>query len=248
VHHKAIQVFLGINKFAAIPFLEGDIGWVPTIIRQKIRMLRFWNRLLKLEPSRLTKKIFLLEYEKKGSWCKEIENILKGIHLEAYYINNSLVNLEECQTKLMSNFEQAWIKSLDKKPKLRLFKKWKHDLKVPPYIKLNLTRQQRSFLAQVRSGSLPIHIETGRYVGLAIELRTCKFCTNEEVETEYHFLFQCNCYSLTRNLFFLENGPEPVELEYDEYICYLFSEAPRALATFINKIYHERRDIEYPTL
>ena len=104
VQHKAIRVFLGVNKFAAIPFLEGDIGWVPTIIRQKIRMLRFWNRLLKLEPSRLTKKIFLLEYEKKGSWCKEIENILKGIHLEAYYINKSLVNLEECQTKLIIKF------------------------------------------------------------------------------------------------------------------------------------------------
>ena len=71
MQHKAIRVFLGVNKFAAIPFLEGDIGWVPNIIRQKKRMLRFWNRLLKLEPSRLTKKIFLLEYEINGHGVKK---------------------------------------------------------------------------------------------------------------------------------------------------------------------------------
>ena len=67
MQHKAIWVLLGVNRFAAIPFLEGDIGWVPTIIRQKKTMLRLRNRLLKLEAAKVTKNIDC-KY-KKGSSC-----------------------------------------------------------------------------------------------------------------------------------------------------------------------------------
>jgi len=81
--------------------------------------------------------------------------------MEYSYNNKVTVDLEECQTKLMSNFEVNWKKQLIRKPNLCLYKMWKQDLKVPNYIKLNLSRLQRSFLAQLRNGSLPIHIETG---------------------------------------------------------------------------------------
>ena len=116
-------------------------------------------------------------------------------------INKITVDLEECQTKLMSNFEVYWKKQLIRKPKLRLYKLWKQDQKIPYYLKLHLSRQQRSFLAQLRSGSLPIHIETGRYIGLTVDQRVCKYCTSGSVETEYHFLFECSCYEEIRNYF-----------------------------------------------
>ena len=125
---------------------------------------------------------------------------------------------------------------------------WKQDLKVTYYIKLNLSRQQRSFLAQLRSGSLPIHIETGRYIGLTVDKRICKFCTSGSVETEYHFLFECSCYEETRNYFFRVNGIELLDLGHDDLAIKLFTDAPRALARFTSNLYNLRREKEYPTL
>jgi len=63
VQHIATSVFLGVNRFAAIACLEGDIGWVPSMIRQKIRKLRFWNNYFICKNTRITKEIFFLEYD-----------------------------------------------------------------------------------------------------------------------------------------------------------------------------------------
>jgi len=54
---KAIQVFLGVNRCTEIPFLEEEMGWQTCCIRRKVHMPRVWNRLLKMDESRLTKEI-----------------------------------------------------------------------------------------------------------------------------------------------------------------------------------------------
>ena len=58
VANKAMRVFLGVHKFAANNVLHGDMGWLPTKIRHKISMLRYWNRLIKMDNDRLTRIIF----------------------------------------------------------------------------------------------------------------------------------------------------------------------------------------------
>ena len=72
------------------------------------------------------------------------------------------------------------------------------------YTKLFLSRRQRSLIAQLRAGILPLRIETGRYQNikdnetgrfrkLHIEERLCQICNNDVVEDEIHFI--CNCPS-----------------------------------------------------
>ena len=53
VQIKAMKIFLGVHRFAANLAVLGDMGWLPTEIRKKICMIRFWNRLIKLEDNRL---------------------------------------------------------------------------------------------------------------------------------------------------------------------------------------------------
>ena len=148
----------------------------------------------------------------------------------------------------MKNFETNWKKSIARKPKLRLFKQWKMILDTPKYITLNLSRQQRSLLAQLRSGSLPLHIETGRYTGLKADERICKFCTNNVSETEYHFLFHCNLYHDIRTAFFIDWAPKPNAQNQCEIVVKLFADSPRALAKYVNDIFNARKIVEYPML
>ena len=65
---KAMRVFLGVHKFTTSLFLEGELAWKPAIIRRKISMLRFWNRLVQMNINRLTYKIFQYKRTKNGVW------------------------------------------------------------------------------------------------------------------------------------------------------------------------------------
>ncbi len=60
------------------------------------------------------------------------------------------------------------------------------------------SRRQRSYLAQLRCGILPLHIETRRWYRVKEEDRLCKACNNNQIENEYHFIFHCNAYSTVR--------------------------------------------------
>ncbi len=61
---------------------------------------------------------------------------------------------------------------------------------------------QRSYLAQLRCGILPLNIETGRWQGTQLDKRIYKVCNSNSVENEEHFIFHCNKYNNTRLNFY----------------------------------------------
>jgi hypothetical protein len=65
---------------------------------------------------------------------------------------------------------------------------------------MNIPKNIRSKLAKLRSSTLPLRIETGRFERLDINDRHCKFCNANPpcIETEYHFLFECSRYENER--------------------------------------------------
>ena len=55
-----MRVYLGVHRFAPNDAIVGDMAWTPSDIRRKLAMLRFWNRLVRLDDERLTKNDFPL--------------------------------------------------------------------------------------------------------------------------------------------------------------------------------------------
>ena len=56
------------------------------------------------------------------------------------------------------------------------------------YVKFCIPRKERSMLAQIRFGTLPLHIETGRFRGTIPEERTCQVCNSQAIEDEFQFV------------------------------------------------------------
>ena len=54
------------------------------------------------------------------------------------------------------------LKLVASRPILQFYKSFKHTMSKEKYINLNLTPSERSNLAQIRPGTLPLEIETGR--------------------------------------------------------------------------------------
>ena len=98
------------------------------------------------------------------------------------------------------------------KPKLRTFNLMNNFEKSPDYISKPLSFVQRRVIAKVRTGCLPLRLETARYERPRIpaEERYCHAChareySNKEpvnehefVETEFHFIFLCKLYENLR--------------------------------------------------
>ena len=58
VQNKAIRLFLGVSKYTTNIAIQGDMGWPSVSYKTKVAVLRFWNRLVKMPNTRLTKNIF----------------------------------------------------------------------------------------------------------------------------------------------------------------------------------------------
>ena len=188
IQYRAIRYFLGVHKFCPIPALTGDMGWPSCRERRFKAMIRFWNRLVKLSDDRLTKKVFLWDLEQKesGNWSSEIESIMDMCNMLGTFENKTIFPLDTISKNLNSITEEAWVEKCNALPKLRSYRKYKTSYKTEPYVKMFLSKFERSLIAQLRSGILPLKLETGRfrnvkdavtgrYRKLKIEERRCEF-------------------------------------------------------------------------
>ena len=239
VQLKAIRSYLGVHKYAPNLAILGDMGWTPSDIRRKINLIRYWNRLIKLDDDRLTKHVFISEYQNGGTWCEHVKKILYDIGMNDVYDSLSSCDIDKCSELLLKRYSKQWKQQILQKPKLRTYCLLKDNFGTENYVRINLSRSQRSLLAQIRFGILPLHIETGRFRGLDPKYRTCHFCG--EVEDELHFLFSCKQYFNIRKSF-LSSLTSIVEDSQANCFKQLCDKYARRFSKYINSIWQSRKE------
>ena len=116
---------------------------------------------------------------------------------------------------------------------------------------LTLYRRKRSLLAQFRMGVLPLAIETGRFKGIKLNERLCKFCNSQDIEDEKHMLCKCNLYDDARSIMYSKASDKCENFNVfndDEKLVYLLSQEWKLVADFLdnawtirsNKLYVDR--------
>ena len=165
--------------------------------------MRYWNRLIRFDSNRMTKLAFNIDYDRcKSNWCSEVKDLLDQLELGHFYELKSEVYLSLVETNIFRLYSDIWRNSVQEVSKLRTYRNFKTVFETENYVNLNLSKIERSHLAQFRSGILPLRVETGRYSNESVEERLCIFCKNQETETEFHFMFDCPLYIECRVNFF----------------------------------------------
>ncbi len=157
------------------------------------------------------------------------------------------VNLPRAEEKLKQCYNRLWSNSVNNTPKLRTYKLFKDQFSLEEYITLNLPKYERSLLAQLRCGILPLRVETGRYVGEPVIERLCRFCQSAEIENETHFIITCTHYHALRITTFGTIIEDTVfsHMTPDEKLVYIMKNHVRKLSKFIVKAYLHRRNSLY---
>ena len=247
VQNRAIRYFLGVHRFTPILAINGDMGWPLSLHRRWINMLRLWNRLIDMDNNRLTKKIFLYDFQKymNNSWCSEIKFIFDKLGLAVQFYNMQRCDINMHEKLLFRNYSNDWTNKTRDISKLRTYITFKTEYNTEDYVKAYLPKQERSFLAQLRCGVLPLRIETGRFSGLKPEERVCQLCDSGEIEDEKHFILTCDRYTNQRQILFRHLNPSFYPMDSSEKLQYLLTQEYRHVAKYITQSFLFRRKCLY---
>ena len=212
VQLRAYKTFLGVGKTCPTPFVRGETASFPTQLSRHIKMLKYFNCLKTLHDDRLVKRVFNVDFVKatqgQHTWCKDIKGILTRCdNIEAFSQDDTLVNIEQCDQYLKHSYQERWQTEMVQMHKLTVYCTMKNSLDVEQYVTCAfLSRQQRAVIAQIRSGTLAIEEERGRWRGIARAHRICKQCNSGDIENTEHFLLVCETNNNLRNNIFGNNN------------------------------------------
>ena len=252
IQNRACRYFLGVHKNAPDLAVQGEMGWELTEFKYYMSMLRLWNRLIKLDKTRITRCIFEWDLQNfnSESWCGKIWNVFDVLNLHEVFENGEEVNLSHIRSKLDSIIQNIWCEKLAYKPKLRTYVHIKEKIETEPFLKSNITKFQRSLLTQLRIGILPLAVETGRYYRIALENRTCQICSENLIEDEVHFVCNCKAYASVREKFlprFMSYFNVNEMDAYDKFCNILKVDNVRLLSDYINELWNVRKNLLYLT-
>ena len=168
--------------------------------------MRLYFKVTNLDGNRLVKKIHESSKSKQRSWNSRVLKFIEQIELSSL-INAQNMTIRQkvniAKDKLNTMDAENWLRDVhndrncENGNKLRTFRQFKSYLQASSYVKSVKFRDYRRTLSNFRCGSLPLAIETGRYTKPVTPLneRICQFCDGNTIETEQHFLMNCNFYS-----------------------------------------------------
>ena len=105
---------------------------------------------------------------------------------------------------MKSKFLKFWQDKLNSSTKLKFYRMIKNDYTPEVFLDELYNCNEKRDLLRFRTSNHPLLIETGRYCNPKIprEERICQHCELNEVEDEYHLLFNCSLYSNIRSAYF----------------------------------------------
>jgi hypothetical protein len=237
VQNRAMRYFLGVHKFSPNLALSGDMVWLSPKLSRIICRIRLWNRLVNMQESRLTKKIFLWDMQIcKKNWSKHIKDLFQSLNSQTTFENKGVYDLNEINETLKDIMLGEWKQEVLKKPKLRTYITFKENINTEDYVQSYMSHHARSLFAQFRHGILPIKIETGRFKNLKEEERICELCPLNVVENETHFLCECSLYTDARIKLFdkaIKKNPSFNDLEVSIKFNFLMKQMWRDVSKYL---------------
>ena len=91
-------------------------------------------------------------------------------------------------------FSQTELAHIQNTNKLTFLKSLKEVYKSEKYLKINNSGNRRA-ITKLRTSNHTLAIEAGRWTNMERGNRLCKQCTENKIEDEIHFLFQCTKYT-----------------------------------------------------
>ena len=181
-------------------FIYGELGIFPLIIERKIRIIKYWFKILNSKENSYLRKMYndlvlLSETSpRQVTWATLLRDTLYqygfGYVWLQQYVQNEKVFIKVFEQRIKDNFLQDWNAQINTTSDYRLFKKIKQSFHFENYLNID-NKILRIAVTKIRLSSHLFFIERGRWVRPKIDAknRICDLC--DTIEDEYHCLIEC---------------------------------------------------------
>ena len=209
IHIGYIKSIMHVKPSSSTKAVYSEFGRFPLSIKLKCQLIKYWKRIMGMSNKYIIRRAYnsTLELHEHGqvNWCTTVKNILYEAQLQHTWDNQNIDNriffiLTEYLHK--SHMEQCLqdINDSTLNPKLRTFKLFKEEYKFENYLLCSRNLNYTQALFRFRISSHNLRIETGRYTRpKTLESdRICIYCNAQVVESECHFLLDCDLHRIER--------------------------------------------------
>jgi hypothetical protein len=238
LHLRFCKYILGVRPQTSNVAVFGELGRKPLSVIAKERALKYWLKIMHNNDS-LINKTFLKQKSvlRQGSWASNIKSTFDRLGLGFIWQNFDANNRNYSaliKQRLHDQYVQSWSEELSNQPKMEYYRKYKIEFKFENYLYLVNNDKIRKEMSRFRLSSHSLEIEQGRFLGIGRENRYCKLCTQNVIESEFHFLLCCPAYSNIRRQYF-ENRSWPT---IQKFINILSCTNPRKIRNTAKFIYN----------
>ena len=177
----------------------GETNETPLMIKGYRLMLKYWHRVSNLPDEMLAKKALLENIAMRTNWICTIEKLLNLFHLTSNtdtvnkFNNYAKKNAQEIYTNWWKNNTRAVTSRLE------FYNTIKDDLKFEEYLNIP-DFHIRKAITKIRCSDHVLEIEKGRHLKIPRADRICKLCNKNSIESEVHFLTECDYYDDIKRL------------------------------------------------
>ena len=256
LHLSFLKWTLSVHKYTSNAAVWGDCGRYPLGVVLSKLVFSYKKRLEVMDDESsdaIVRHAFCEQRQLNLNWYNSITAVKNRLEVEE---SKPLIWPNQIRTGMKNWFKRIWNTERSSNNKLKFYNSIKPDFKEELYLRLDLNSTVSKRIAQLRSSSHNLNIETGRYGANRLKLinRACKHCCTDDegtldlllelpfptpiIEDEEHVLSDCPLYDdlkdqlcpFTRNLL-----GEDIALIFENSI------AIRDFGSYVRKIF-DRRD------
>lgn len=205
IHLKFLKQILCVRQQTTNAAVFGEFGRFPLLIMRRIRIIKYWFKIMKAPNSLLYMMMLLSDANGNlvNSWSINVKNMLSELGYAYLWNKENVSNIEVNMVvqRIYDQYLQQWCTQLSSFSKLESYNIFKTEFTQEKYLSCVDNMKHRAALSRFRCSAHKLAIEEGRFRNIERNLRLCLKCNMHQVESEYHFLLVCPYYNDIRNTY-----------------------------------------------
>ena len=204
IHLKFLKQLLHVKQSTMDAMVYGELGRVPMILQRKIRIIKYWSKIINNQQSLIYKLYSIQDHSGKyiNKWTLNVKRLFDDLGL-SYMFENNVINQYDIQVivkRLYDQYLQRWTENISNSSKAETYYLFKENntLEIESYLSGIKNVSHRVCMTRFRCSAHNLRIEEGRSRNIDREQRVCTNCNMNVIENEYHFLLVCPLYSKIR--------------------------------------------------
>ena len=171
IFNRFCRFILKVGRNAPVAFLCGELGHFPMYVLRRFRILKYWLNILSKKPN-IVFNVYTLLYQDaingKSNWVSSVRDLLCNLGLNYVWMSQDVSNIsfDFIKQRIIDQFLQQWSASLYDCEKLSVYRSIKVDFCLEKYFNFC---NDVSLFSKLRSGTLKLNIEQGRFTNTPIE-------------------------------------------------------------------------------